>query len=68
MNPIQSCFPGIGEIVTAADVRLWLATIPRLDPDGPRAAAYVRSYDVAGKIAQAKQAGAWPPSPGFTAQ
>jgi hypothetical protein len=44
-----------GEVrVTQDDVRLWLLAVPRIDPDGPRAAHYVRSYDVAGKIARAK--------------
>lgn len=43
--------------VTQADIRLWLLTVPRIDPDGPRAAHYVRSYDVTGKIASAKLQG-----------
>lgn len=68
MNSIQTCIAGIDAAVTAADVRLWLETVPRLDPDGPRAAAYVRGYNVASKIARAKQEGAWPPSRGFIAQ
>ena len=44
-------------IVTQSDIRLWLLTVPRMDPDGPRAAHYIRGYDVAGKIAQAKLRG-----------
>ncbi len=40
-----------GEVpVTLQDVRAWLLAVPRIDPDGPRAARYVRDYDVPGKI------------------
>ena len=47
-----------GEVViTLHDVRLWLQTVPRIDPDGPRAAHYVRGYDVPAKIRQAKLQG-----------
>lgn len=44
-------------IITHQDVRLWLQHVPKIDPDGPRAAHYIRGYDVPGKIAQAKLAG-----------
>lgn len=40
--------------VTVQDVRAWLAAVPRIDPDGPRAAHYVRAYGVVDKIARAK--------------
>lgn len=43
--------------VTRQDVRAWLISVPRIDPDGPRAAHYARTYAVAEKIAQAKLAG-----------
>lgn len=46
-----------GPSVTAEDVRLWMLAVPRIDPDGPRAAAYVRAYHVADKIRAAKLAG-----------
>lgn len=48
--------------VSEEDVRLWLRTIAQLEPDSPRAAAYARNYDVAGKCAQAKARGEWPPT------
>ena len=44
-------------IVTLSDIRLWLLAVPRIDPDGPRAAHYIRGYDVPGKIARAKLQG-----------
>lgn len=44
-------------IVTQADIRLWLETVPRINPDGPRAAHYVKWWDVAHKIKQAKLQG-----------
>lgn len=43
--------------VTWADVEAWLIAVPRIPPDSPRAAHYVKGYDVPGKIAQAKIAG-----------
>lgn len=43
--------------VTQDDVDRWLIAVPRMDPASPRAAAYVRGYDVAGKIAAAKASG-----------
>lgn len=68
MDSIQTCIPEIGEAVSADDIRTWLEIVPRIDPDGPRAAAYVRCYDVPGKIARAKREGQWPPKRGFIAQ
>ncbi len=44
-------------VVTQQDVRLWLQMVPRIDPDGPRAAHYVRGYDVPSKIRYAKLQG-----------
>lgn len=44
-------------IVTHQDVRRWLETVPRINPDGPRAANYMRGYDVVGKIKRAKLEG-----------
>ncbi len=47
-----------GEVViTVPDVRAWLAAVPRIDPDSPRAEHYVRGWDVVGKIARAKREG-----------
>lgn len=43
--------------ITHDDVAAWLRAVPRLEPGTPRAAAYVRGYDVPGKIAAAKQNG-----------
>lgn len=43
--------------VSIDEVRAWLAAVPRIDPDGPRAAEYVRSYRVVEKIQAAKVAG-----------
>ncbi|MRR51279.1 MAG: hypothetical protein EG825_10250 [Rhodocyclaceae bacterium] len=47
--------------VTHDDICEWLRAVARMAPDSPRAAAYVRAYDVAGKISAAKAAGQWPP-------
>lgn len=44
-------------IVTQADIRLWLETVPRINPDGPRAAHYAKYWDVPHKIKQAKLEG-----------
>lgn len=43
--------------VSVDEVRAWLAAVPRIDPDGPRAADYVRSFRVVEKIQAAKVAG-----------
>lgn len=43
--------------VTHADISAWLRAIPEIEPDSPRAAQYIATYDVAGKIARAKAAG-----------
>lgn len=43
--------------VTRADVYAWLLALPGLDPQSPRAAEYVRTFDVVGKIMLAKLAG-----------
>lgn len=51
-------FDLFGEVpVTWLDVEAWLIAVPRIPPDSPRAAHYVRGYDVPGKIAAAKRAG-----------
>lgn len=68
MTPIQTCIPGAGQPVTDADVRTWLQIVARIEPDSPRAAAYVRGYQVLRKIQRAKDAGDWPPAPGFIGQ
>lgn len=44
-------------VVTWPDVYLWLASVPRIDPHGPRAAHYIRHWDVFGKIERAKLRG-----------
>jgi hypothetical protein len=44
-------------IVTRADIAAWLVSVPHIDPDSPRAAAYVRGWDVAGKVRAAKALG-----------
>lgn len=43
--------------VTIDEVRAWLAAVPKIDPDGPRAADYVRTWRVVEKIQAAKIAG-----------
>lgn len=43
--------------VTEADVREWLTAVVHLDPDSPRAAAYVENYRVVEKIREAKAHG-----------
>lgn len=44
-----------GEVpVSWPEVAAWLEAVPRIPPDSPRAAHYVRAYDVPGKIARAK--------------
>lgn len=42
------------------DIDLWLRAVPRMHPDSPRAAHYVRSYNVVGKISRAKLDGTLP--------
>ncbi|CAN5166216.1 hypothetical protein BH10PSE16_BH10PSE16_43810 [soil metagenome] len=44
-------------IITHSDIRLWMLTVPRIDPDSHRALSYIRSYDVVGKIRRAKLSG-----------
>ena len=44
-------------IVTRADIAAWLVSVPRMDPNSPRAAQYVRGWDVVGKVRAAKLAG-----------
>lgn len=44
-------------VVTLEDVRLWLASVPRIDPDSPRALRYALSWNVPAKIRAAKLAG-----------
>lgn len=46
-------------IITQADIRLWLETVPRINPDGPRAAHYVKWWDVPQKVRQAKLDGSF---------
>lgn len=46
-------------VVTWEDVRLWLTAVPRIDPDSPRASAYIKGWNVPAKIAAAKLAGTW---------
>lgn len=46
-------------VVTHDDVRAWLRAVPRIDPDGPRAAHYIRGYGVAAKVAAAKRSGSF---------
>lgn len=43
--------------VTWPEVHAWLAAVPRIPPDSPRAAWYLQAYDVVGKIKAAKLAG-----------
>lgn len=54
--------------VSPSDLALWVSTMcPHIDPHSRRGANYIRTYDVAGKVAQAKAAGHWPPSRAFIA-
>lgn len=47
-----------GEIpVTWPEVRAWLLAVPGIDPDSYRAEAYIKGYDVPGKVAAAKLRG-----------
>lgn len=43
--------------VTLCNVRAWLLAVPRIDPDGPRAAHYVAAWNVPAKIEAAKLRG-----------
>lgn len=47
--------------VTWDDVAVWLRAVPQIDPESPRALAYIRLWNVADKIAHAKRTGQWPP-------
>lgn len=38
-------------------IEAWLWSVPRISPDSPRAPAYIRGYDVIGKIQAAKLRG-----------
>ena len=46
---------------THSDIDLWLITIPGIDPESPRAAYYVKWWNVQAKINYAKANGEWPP-------
>jgi hypothetical protein len=47
-----------GEVpVSLDDVLLWMLAVPRLSPDSPRFATYVRDYQVLDKIRAAKLSG-----------
>jgi len=47
-----------GEIpVYHYDIAAWLLAVPRIDPDSPRAAQYVRDWNVVAKIKAAKARG-----------
>lgn len=39
------------------DITAWLVAVPGIPPDSPRAAAYVRGYNVVDKIERAKMEG-----------
>lgn len=44
-----------GEVpITVSELRAWLTQVAGLDPDSPRAAHYLRAYDVPRKIARIK--------------
>jgi hypothetical protein len=61
--PIPLPLPGFDlPAVTLDDIRLWMATYtPHIDPDSHRGRAYAHGYNVAGKVAQEINRGAWPP-------
>lgn len=47
-----------GEVpVTWPEVYAWLEAVPGIHRDSPRAAHYIKGYDVPGKVAQAKREG-----------
>jgi len=53
-----SVYDLFGEVpVYRHDIDAWLLAVPRISPDSPRAPAYIRSYDVVGKIQRFKVAG-----------
>ena len=43
--------------VTRAEIKRWLRDVPKLDPASPRAAYYVRHWNVIEKIQRQKQLG-----------
>lgn len=44
-----------GEVpITVPELRAWLIQVAGLDPDSPRAAHYLRAYNVTEKIARTK--------------
>lgn len=43
-------------VVTWPEVRRWLVDVAKIEPEGPRAEAYIRAWNVPQKIAQAKLA------------
>lgn len=43
--------------VTQEEIAAWMRAVPQIDPDSPRAAQYIKTYDVAGKVAKAKADG-----------
>lgn len=54
-QPVRDLF---GEVpITRADIDAWLLCVPRINPDSPRAAWYIRAYNVADKITCAKLSG-----------
>lgn len=56
----ENPFDLFGEVpVTADDVNRWLLSVPHLDPGSPRAAWYVKGWNVVDKIRQAKISGRW---------
>ncbi len=47
-----------GEVpITHADIAAWLQAVPRIKPDSPRAAWYVKAYSVTEKVRAAKLSG-----------
>lgn len=49
-----------GEVpVTTPEIDAWLRAIPRIEPGSPRAAYYVKHWDVPAKIRAAKLRGEW---------
>ena len=44
-------------IVTRQDIAAWLEAVPRIPIDSPRAAHYIKGYDVISKIKRAKLEG-----------
>ncbi len=54
-QPAEDLFGDV--VVTVDDVHAWLRAVPRIDPESPRAARYVVTYDVVGKIKAFKRRG-----------